>query len=283
MLNRNGILVIPTFSAINVKKDGIRMNKMQSIKSMIVLIGATITSDWLIGLLPFDALPLPGYLIGILYHLTSAGVWVLLIRELYPTVLKRFSKNIELNRFKVATFVVGYFGFISLFHSGIFSAPISDLLIGLAFTLSIGIDEDIFSRGLIFGAFEHLGIPAAAFISSLHFGLLHFGNFMWGGQSLDYTFGQMVNAMAFGYLCCGLMVYSGSIYPAIVLHGLSDIPMFMQKQSDFMSQVTGTTDWIPTLIQAVIYFAAGWILISLNRPSIKNRFIGLASKLGLVE
>jgi len=258
-------------------------NKIQTIKSILVLIGATFTSDWLIGLLPFDALPVPGYLLGIFYHLVSAVVWILLIRAFYPTVLKRFSKKLELNRFKIATFVVGYFGLISLFHSGIFSAPISDLLIGLAFTLSIGIDEDIFSRGLIFGAFEHFGIPAAAFISSLHFGLLHFGNFIWGDQSLDYTFGQMVNAMAFGYLCCGLVVYSGSIFPAIVLHGLSDLPMFMQKQSDFISQVTGTTEWIPTLIQAAIYFAVGWILICLNRPSIQKRFTVLASKLGLVE
>ena len=105
-------------------------NKIQTIKSILVLIRATFTSDWLIGLLPFDALPVPGYLLGIFYHLVSAVVWILLIRAFYPTVLKRFSKKLELNRFKIATFVVGYFGLISLFHSGIFSAPISDLLIG---------------------------------------------------------------------------------------------------------------------------------------------------------
>ena len=47
MLNRNGILVIPTFSAINVKKDGIRMDKSKVLLSVESLRGITNYAHWI--------------------------------------------------------------------------------------------------------------------------------------------------------------------------------------------------------------------------------------------
>lgn len=256
---------------------------MKTLKGILVLIGATVASDWLIVLIPIDTLPIPDFMVGIMYHLVSAGFWVLLVKLLYPKVLERFTYQFAKNKLKVSALVVSFFIFTPLLHVNFKTLALDQLLMSFAFTLSIGIDEEYFSRGLIFGAFEHLGIHKAALISSFHFGLLHFGNYIWGGQSLDYTLGQMVNAASFGYLCCGLMIYSGSILPSVIFHGFSDFPLFLQSKSDFISQVTGGTEWVPTLIQSSIYFVAGLILMNFECPSSIGRFTELATKLGLIE
>ena len=107
------------------------------------------------------------------------------------------------------------------------------------FALFIGIDEDLFSRGFAFGVIERYGVWIAAILSSLQFGLLHLGNFVWGGQSAVYTIGQAISAGAFGFLAAALMVYSGSILVPILMHGLCDMPMQFETAAQYTKKVTG--------------------------------------------
>jgi membrane protease YdiL (CAAX protease family) len=134
------------------------------------------------------------------------------------------------------------------------------------FALSIGVDEELFSRGFIFGALERYGIWLAATVSSIHFGLLHLGNIAWGGQSAAYTLAQVVDAASFGFLAAGLMVFSGSIWVPILMHGLTDFPMQFDSKIHYTKLVTGGADWLSVAGDFVIYSAIGAALIILSDP-----------------
>ena len=93
----------------------------------------------------------------------------------------------------------------------------------------------------------------------------------------------MVNAAAFGYLCCGLMLLTGSIWVPILFHGLSDFPLEMQSQSDFTAQVTGSPDWAGTLVDTAVMVAVAAVLVGMSSPRIRERAKSLLGYFGLVE
>lgn len=123
-----------------------------------------------------------------------------------------------------------------------------------------------FSRLLIFGYFERFGVWVAAAISSIHFGLLHFSNFAWGGQALAYTSAQVVNAASFGFLCCGLMLYTGSIWIPILLHGLSDYSFQFMTSSEVHSMGQSSVDWLGLGINVFLFCGIGVLLIAATKP-----------------
>ena len=170
-----------------------------------------------------------------------------------------------------------------LFASQITTFRASQILQGLVFALFIGIDEEFFSRGFIYACLEGYGVLVATVISSIHFGLLHLGNIPWGGQSVSYTLAQVLSATAFGYLAVGLMLYTGSIWIPILLHGLSDSPMQFEGAVHYTKIVTGHPDWAGTIGHAVIYVAIGWVLIQFSKNEMRSKLIGWAEKFSLVD
>ena len=251
-------------------------------KVIAALVGGTILCDWGIGFIPFDALPLPGHWIGIIYRTCSGSMWFAAIWYLYPQALSRFKVHLS-KRLLIGLLVVLFFASGLVFHSDFAHSSIFDVVIGFLFSLGIGVDEDFFSRGLIFGAFESYGIQTAAIISSVHFGLLHFGNVIWGGQSLSFTSSQVVGAMAFGYLCVGLMVYTKTIWVPVLFHGLVDFPMQLESASSFTKGVTGPADWGQTFSFAIPYAIASWVLINIGSTKRLQLVLRLASNLHLME
>ena len=157
------------------------------------------------------------------------------------------------------------------------------ILSALVFSLFIGLNEDLLSRGFFFGILEKYGMWTATIISSVQFGLLHLTNFYYGGQSFDYTAGQMVNAGAFGFLCCALMIFTGSIWVPIVFHGLSDFPLMMQSEVAFKAQVTGGADWFGTLVEAGLMIVVALVLITWRRNALGDRALGVLRKFDLVD
>jgi len=235
-------------------------SKKRIFTSLILVISATVISDWLIGLIPIEKLPIPDNFMGISYHLISGMVWLLMIWKLSPSALKRFTFSFD-RSLAISTATILYFVIPPLIHSDFRGKEISDLFIAILFSFAIGFDEDLFSRGIIFGALEKYGTQFAAVISSLHFGILHFGNYLWGHQSLSFTLAQVLDASAFGYLCCGLMVYSRNIWICVIFHGLSDLPMVLQSPESFIQNVSGNPSWIVTLVLAGAYSIMGWFFI----------------------
>ena len=209
-----------------------------------ILFGGTILATWGIGLIPFEQLPLPGYWIGIIYRTSSGLVWLAAIWYFYPLALNRFKFHLS-KRLPVGLLIVLFFTVGPIYHADYAHKSIFDVVVGFLFALGIGLDEDFFSRGLIFGAFESYGIQIAAIVSAVHFGLLHFGNAIWGGQSFSFTSTQVVGAMSFGYLCVGLMLYTFSF--------------------------------------SIPYVIVGWILIKLSRGGSFRRLASLTKRFGLSE
>ena len=270
-----------------VKFSQISQNRPDPIKHRLskvigVLVVGSFLCDWGIGFIPFNRLPLPGYWIGIIYRACSGLMWLAAIWYLYPHALFRFKVHFS-KRLLIGLLIVLFFASGLVFHSDFAHSSIFDVVIGFLFSLGIGVDEDFFSRGLIFGAFESYGIQTAAIISSVHFGLLHFGNVIWGGQSLSFTSSQVVGAMAFGYLCVGLMVYTKTIWVPVLFHGLVDFPMQLESAASFTKGVTGPADWGQTFSFAIPYAIAGWVLITLSTPGSFGRLTSWGERFGLVK
>ena len=253
------------------------------VKSLVVVILGTLCTTWLVGLIPIHRLPVHGMWIGISYHCVSALSSLMLIRIFCPGVFARFRFGISRQKMMAGGAVLALLLAPELLHISFMHNSMSRIFQGVIFTLWIGIDEEIFSRGFIFGSLEHYGVGVAAAISSVHFGLLHLGNYAWGGQSRAYTASQIVSAAAFGYLCAGLMIYTGTIWVPIVLHGLSDLPMVLQSSAQYTQQVTGSADWIGVIASAIFYVGIGWLLIHASKSEGFEKLQSVAFKFGLLE
>ncbi len=253
---------------------------MKSITAMVV---GTVVSTWLVGFIPLGWLPVKGMWLVIASRSLNVAISLILIRIFCPNILRKFRLRMSWKKALIAVGVVvlcvGPSVFVIPFREGL----TYQLFAGFFFALWIGIDEEIFSRGLMYGAFEEYGVWIAATVSSVHFGLLHLGNIFWGGQSIAYTSGQIVDAASFGFLCCGLMILTGSIWPSIIMHGLSDTPMQFVSQSVYTSQVTGGTDWLPIIIVAIANVVIGAVLIQLSRVETGAEFKKLMLRFGLIE
>jgi membrane protease YdiL (CAAX protease family) len=250
--------------------------------SIGVLVGGTILSAWGIGLIPFEQLPFPGYWIGIIYRTFSGLVWLAAIWYFYPHALTRFKVHFS-KRLLIGSLIVLFFTVGPIYHSDYAHKSIFDVVIGFLFALGIGLDEDFFSRGLIFSAFETYGIQIAAIVSAVHFGLLHFGNAIWGGQSFSFTSTQVVGAMAFGYLCVGLMLFTKTIWIPVLFHGLTDFPMQLKSAASYKNTVTGQAYWLYTFSFSIPYVITGWVLIKLSRGGSFRRLASLTKRFGLSE
>jgi len=244
-----------------------------------LLVAATLVSTYIGYLIPFLLLPISHFWRVIAERSTSTLIAVGFIRLFFPMALSRLKFKITAKKFLISSLVIAYLILPSLFGSGFASFSVPQILEGLIFALFIGIDEEAFSRGLIYSIFESYGVWIAAAVSSIHFGLLHAGNALWGGQSWSYTSAQICSAAAFGFLCVGLMLYSGSIWVPIVLHGLNDTPMQFQAPSKYLAEVTGQADWYGVLAQVIAYVAIGFLLIQMSRTKdfdwLKKRFPSL--------
>lgn len=254
-----------------------------ALKTLLLISFGTAINMWVIWLLPLDKLPFHGIWPVIAFRLVATISSLALMRVFCPTALTRVSFRMNRPRALGSLAILAFILFPSLLHVPLRAAGISIVAQGLFFALWIGIDEEIFSRGFVFGVLEKYGIGVAAVLSSVHFGLLHAGNYLWGGQSFSYTLAQVLNAAAFGYLCAGLMIFTGSIWIPIVLHGLSDFPMQLQTAAQFTQQVTGNPSWIPTIMESLFMVMVGWALLRVKSGRLERFLLPRLKQFGLVE
>jgi membrane protease YdiL (CAAX protease family) len=197
--------------------------------------------------------------------------------------MDRMKARVPWRRLLAAGFVIFFFVSPNFRNATWSGNSLLFILSALLFSLFIGLNEDLLSRGFFYGILEKYGMWTAAIISSVQFGLLHLTNFYYGGQSFDYTAGQMVNAAAFGFLCCALMIFTGSIWVPIVFHGLSDFPLMMQSEVAFKAQVTGGADWYGTVVEALLMLIVGWLLIYGPRSAWQKRLEPVLEWAGMID
>jgi membrane protease YdiL (CAAX protease family) len=260
-----------------------RLTKNDWLRVLLILVGGFILNTWAITWIKFEKLPVSTFWWVIIERTASAVVSLIAIRAICPNALSRFSLGRKPKEFFIALGVVLFLMGPSLWRTDYHGAGIPQIIESFVFALFIGIDEDFFSRGFIFGALERHGFWLAALLSSVNFGLLHFQNIIWGGQSAAYTITQVINAAGFGFLAVALMIYSGTIWIPILMHGLCDFPMQFETATQYRKGVTGGGDWAGVFIDLLIYSVIGWFLIMLSDPARKDRVLNFGKKVGLVE
>ena len=255
-----------------------RSQRYELIKAVLVIVIGTLLNIYAFYFIRFQDLPVSRYWQITIERALSSLLTLIEIWWLYPDVMKRLTLRINRKRLLVALLILAYLSLPSIIRSGINNYPIFSIIEGLSFALAIGVDEDFFSRGLIFASLERYGIQVAAIISSIHFGLLHLGNVIWGGQSLSYTLTQVCSAASFGYLAVGIMLFTRSIWIPIVMHGLFDTPMQFEGIEKFTKEVTGKGDWIGTLFELVLYCGIGYLLIIWSNELRRERLMAFLRK-----
>ena len=260
-----------------------RLKGLAIAKTFAIIVLATIVSDWVTSWIPVDKLPVSNFWRVMIARSLTTLLALIGMKVLYPQSLRRVRGVANRKRLLIGLCVVVFLTLPGLMHSQITSFRASQILEGLIFALFIGIDEEFFSRGFIYACLEGYGVLVATVISSIHFGLLHLGNVIWGGQSLSYTSAQIMSASAFGYLAVGLMLYTGNIWVPILLHGLNDSPMQFEGAAKYTKIVTGHADWTGAIVNVLIYVVIGWVLINLHMNQKMQIPYQWAKKLKLVE
>ena len=260
-----------------------KLNGKDWLRVFLILVGGWAVNNWGLSWIPFHKLPVSEFWWVIFARSCSALLSLALIRLFCPSALNRFGWGGKPKNLLISLVIVAYLMGSAIWQNNYHGVSAAQIIESFVFALFIGIDEDFFSRGFIFGGLQRYGIWFAAIVSSIHFGLLHLGNIVWGGQSAAYTIAQAVSAGAFGFLAATLMVYSGTICVPILMHGLCDFPMQFDTPSQYKAMVTGGADWTGVLVDLFLYSSIGVILILLSNPKGKESLMVLGRRLGLVD
>lgn len=137
-------------------------------------------------------------------------------------------------------FVAGFAADLSI---GLFTA-------NLFLTLSIGMAEEIYFRGIICRIWIDKSKAKAVVISSVLFGICHLMNIAGGAAVLTTTL-QICFAVIYGFVFALIFIRAGSLIPCILFHALHDMCSFISAEgSTTMNVILGAAQ---TLI-LVMYF-----------------------------
>ena len=131
-----------------------------------------------------------------------------------------------------------------------------------AFCLMVGFAEEGLLRGVILRALMPGGAMRAALISSLLFGAAHLTN-MFQGRDAFSTVVQAIYATFIGIGFAGPRIFTGTIWPAVVLHALIDFSDFASRGFAPLSEarVLGPGQAVVTIGITGLYALFGWWLI----------------------
>ncbi|MBU3643688.1 MAG: CPBP family intramembrane metalloprotease [Candidatus Nanopelagicaceae bacterium] len=234
---------------------------------------------------------LPGNLPVYLARSISVACSVILIWIFAPQALVRIKVKISKAGIKsVSLALAAYFavGLVLLREPGL---PLWLIIDGGIFALFIGLDEEFFGRGFIFGTLEKFGVEIAMAGSAIFFGLQHFANYLSGNDSFNYVLGHMVSAAGFGYLMAAVMVMTGSVWLPVFMHGFADYRWVLMAPDDALAVTSGNTDWLMillttglmVLIARVILWDRTYTIFSGKRFDESTKTYSLLRYLGLVE
>ena len=110
-------------------------------------------------------------------------------------------------------------------------------------TLFVGFSEELMFRGVLLVALRRvMPLWPAILLSCLLFGSVHILNALTTGQMLDSAV-QAVTAMMSGLLFAAIVLRTGSLLPAIVLHALWDFSTFLLLSASAMPENGPDPGW----------------------------------------
>ena len=137
--------------------------------------------------------------------------------------------------------------------------------------LGIGISEEIFSRGLVFGMLRKYGERKAIVFSSVTFGLMHLNVYVGDNWDLWTAYDHVVSSACWGFLACSIMIATRSIWFVAVFHALVDWSIVfgvddVATGSDETAPVFTLWDNLvyPT-VHLFVYIPAALLILRVNR------------------
>lgn len=141
-------------------------------------------------------------------------------------------------------------------------SPLPSLL-GVLFVFSVGLGEEIFSRGFHFGLLEKYSKYLALTVSSSIFGLMHLNRYFGDDWDAWKAFSHVLAAFGFGLLACALMITTRSIWVAVIFHTLANWDMAFHKVGQPISQDNVSEDLLGRILIPVVQLIAHGILACL--------------------
>jgi len=167
---------------------------------------------------------------------------------------------------KVLFFLPAVISAIPFLLVGINLNSIKYIITLLFFTLTIGIPEEVYFRGVILKLLvEKYPIKKAILISALVFGTGHIASILAGGSILIVLL-QMINAFVFGIITAEIVTITKSIIPTIIWH-------FVFNFVNYITLANGINEIVVTGLQViimVIYAYNLWSKIPLKNKPIVN-------------
>jgi hypothetical protein len=131
------------------------------------------------------------------------------------------------------------------------NVTVSFIAAALVLGIAVGFAEEFVCRGVLLvglrGSFREV---VAWALSCLIFGAMHGVNILLGAPASG-TLSQILSSVMAGSTFYLLRRYFGTLVPAMVLHGLFDMSIFVQAYSDGPANLLGLLDW-PAGVIAVI-------------------------------
>ena len=232
---------------------------------LAIVLGAQLLNIYAISWLPlfFDNSEsnLPVYQ----YRLISMALSLLLIWIFAPNALRFF--RVRIGKYPRTYTALIFIGLIlgSLIYGRFQNFSLLTSLDAIVFSLFIGLDEEFFNRAFVYGLLERVGMEFALVVSSVIFGLAHFTNFFYGDESFDYVLGHVIQAAGYGYLMVALMIATGSVWMPVAIHGLTDLRWVVMEPGDYSEIVSGSTNWLVTVLVTTAYVVAGRALVGIEK------------------
>jgi hypothetical protein len=117
--------------------------------------------------------------------------------------------------------------------------------------IAVGFAEEFVCRGMLLvglrGSFREV---VAWALSCVFFGIMHAANILLGAPPSG-TVGQIVSSALAGSTFYLLRRYFGSLIPAMMLHGLFDLSIFVQSHSGSEGTILALLDWPAGIIATI--------------------------------
>ena len=170
-----------------------------------------------------------------------------------------------------AMVIAGMFVSLEIFLGGMEMKPWDYAILGVIFLLGIGISEEIFSRGLVFGMLRKYGERKAIVFSSVIFGLMHINVYVGQRWDLWDAYSHVISAGAWGFLACTVMIATRSIWFVAIFHALIDWSIVFAVEDEAIDEseplpVFSLFDNLTLpLWELVFYVPLGLLILRVNR------------------
>lgn len=142
------------------------------------------------------------------------------------------------------------------------AAPITSLSLAL---LPAAIEE-IICRGFLFHWLRRWSVFVVALVSASVFALGHSSLIPDFSTATQCWF--LLNSFCFGIALCGARALSGSVLPAVILHGLFNLVFTCFPQQPLLSHSTAWHSWLPASM-----FAIGLTFLGISRYARKTTIL----------